>query len=111
MNSINFTYESDDKTIYLEIDGKEAGSLELTTYYNDLYQIELIEIEEEFRGKGFYKMFLIAALNMVPNITGLFSNNRNQYSNKVYEKWTGKELDSKQEIVIYLENDNLNFTI
>jgi hypothetical protein len=70
-----------------------------------------VKIEKEFRGMGFYKQMLIAALQM-KKADMLISNNRNYNSNPIYASWAGVEdLDKDQQVNVYLTGETLCFDI
>ena len=61
-------------------------------------------------GKGFYKMLLIATLNLT-GFESLSSNDRNSYSNPAYKKWCNNEnLSQSTEVIISVQNEDLIFT-
>ncbi len=98
------TFEFLENTIWMEIDGSSAGMIEISENC-----IEKVEIEESFRGKGFYKSLLLAALQM-SELDSLRSNQRNSYSNPAWEKWVGEELEYTDECFVCIDGEGLFFT-
>ena len=99
-------------------DDREQEYLSIVVNYNDDYagellineetcEIRYVEIVPGYRGKGLYKMLLIAALQEVEE---LISTDRNKFSNPCYIKWMGVEsLSNTQSVTITLDNEKLNF--
>lgn len=99
-------------------DDREQEYLSIIVNYNDEYAGELlvnedtceirnVEIVPEYRGKGLYKMLLIAALQEVEE---LISTDRNKFSNPCYIKWMGVELlNNTQKVTITLDDEKLTF--
>ena len=103
MKEIKFTYENQTCTMF--INQIEAGHIELGGE-----EIMYSEIEEEFRGKGYYSMLLIAAFNMSESYV-LYSYNRNEFSNPCYEKWVNTDLEETETLVICVDDEKLNISI
>lgn len=103
MKSLKFEYsEGTYRKVTMFVDNNEAGYIEVSGE-----EIMYSYIEEEYRGKGFYKMLLIAALNLT-GYQVLYSMNRNEYSNPCYAKWTGDEmLNENENIIINLDGEKL----
>lgn len=105
MNTINFKFEQKEyKKTSIFVNGQLAGYIEVSGE-----EIMYSFLEEEYRGKGLYKMMLIASINL-GNEAILYSFNRNEYSNPCYEKWVNDSLDAKEPICITLEDESLVFT-
>jgi hypothetical protein len=88
----NLTTTFDNDTYYLNINGQEVGFLELGEGDNSCRQIGKVEIYEDFKGKGLYRVFLTTILT-IGEIEQLYSNNRNEDSNPVWNHWTNSELN------------------
>ena len=106
MKNIEFKFEKKTyRKVIMIIDGNEAGYIEFSGE-----EIMYSFIEEEYRGKGLYKMLLIAALNL-GGYDILYSFNRNEYSNPVYQKWMNDDTLSEDEnIAISLNGEKVDFT-
>jgi hypothetical protein len=112
MKTLNFTLTKDENdTITVYKNNQEAGYLDVSNVSDKLVgEIEHVEIYENFRGQGLYKMILIAMLNL-SNYQVLLSNNRNNTANAIYEHWVGQELSGTDQVEIRLENESLRFDI
>lgn len=97
----------DHSEIFLMVDDKCAGFIRVN---NEDGHIEYVEIYPEYRGKGFYKMLLIAAFNL-GGYDVLVSNDRNKMSNVAYEKWSGQSIPKEDTIEILLDGENLKFEL
>lgn len=106
MKNIEFKFEKGTyRKVTMIIDENEAGYIEFSGE-----EIMYSFIEEEYRGKGLYKMLLIAALNLGGYII-LYSFNRNEYSNPVYQKWMNDDTLIESEIIaISLDGEKVDFT-
>jgi GNAT superfamily N-acetyltransferase len=106
MKNIEFKFEKGTyRKVTMCIDGNEAGYIEFSGE-----EIMYSFIEEEFRGKGLYKMLLIAALNLGGYVI-LYSFNRNEFSNPVYQKWMNEDnLSENENIAISLDGEKVDFT-
>ena len=92
--------------VYLNIGGVLVGELKID---EEDGHIEFVEIQPDFKGKGFYKMLLLAGLQEVPE---LYSDDRNVFSNPAYKHWTNDNLLSCEDTVyIEIENESLKFQI
>lgn len=108
MNNINITKE--DSKVVLEIGCEKVAFLKVANEGFGSYRIENIEIDEEYRGRGFYKMLLIAAFNIF-GIDTLRSDNRNHNSNPIYCKWTNSDISGDDQVYIQLCGESLEFTV
>jgi len=113
MSNEKITFENvKGEGIYLDIDGEEAAVLNYALLSDNptspVYQIELVEVEEEFRGRGFYKMLLHAFFSFNTNAV-LNSNDRNEKSNAIYRKWCDFSLEKEQEVNIILKDEAFIF--
>ena len=76
-----------------------------------VYRIENIQINDRFKGKGYYRQVLSAAFDLLKMDT-LYSFNRNELSNPIYKFWTNDEtLSSEKRVWIEKINGVLCFTI
>ena len=91
-NLLELTYNEETFTFHLTIDGKDAGFLEKGEGSDSCRQIGHVEIKEEFKGKGLYRLF-IAAILQTSEVEQFYSDNRNYESNPVWEHWTGEQLE------------------
>lgn len=116
MNTIKFEIEDwsenenegvNHSEVFVMVDGKCAGFLRVN---NENGHIEYVEIYSNYRGKGFYKMLLIAAINLT-GLDTLHSNDRNQMSNLAYEKWLGQSLPKEYDVFISVIDEQLNFSL
>ena len=105
METIEFKFEKGTyRKVTMTIDGDEAGYIEFSGE-----EIMYSFIEEEYRGKGLYKMLLISALNLGGYVI-LYSYNRNEYSNPVYQKWMNDDtLSENENIAISLDGERIDF--
>lgn len=113
MNNIEFCIENENygfPAIELIIDGIVRGSFEVANEGFGSFRIENVVIDSEYRGKGFYKMLIIAAFNMF-SIDTLRSDNRNEKSNPCYEKWCGQDLCENETVFIQRDGEQLIFTV
>jgi len=103
--------ENDSDTICLQVNGTDAGYICFNNINENIVaHIEDVQIEREFRGRGYYRMLLTAIFNLA-GYDVLFSDNRNSSSNPIYEKWTGSELEDDQPIEIRLDGEDFEFDI
>ena len=110
MTTFNFSSDNFQK-VTLEIDGQYAGQITVASEGGNNFRIEDVEVEKEYRGKGFYKALIIAAFNLF-DIKTLRSENRNYRSNPVYQHWTGNEdLGENENVWISIDGETLSFDI
>ena len=92
-------------------DNFEIGALTVASEGFGAYRIEMIQINERFKGKGYYRQILSAAFDLL-KIDTLYSFNRNELSNPIYKAWTGDDtLSGQKRVWIEKLNDVLCFTI
>jgi ribosomal protein S18 acetylase RimI-like enzyme len=103
----NLTFTRSERTVKLTVDGEEVGHIEVADL-GGAYYIEDVNIDPQFRGRGFYKMLLIAVFQLF-GAEMLVSNNRSDTANFCYEKWTGQELERTQEVTIGLYGEQIEF--
>ncbi len=107
---ISFEFEEEESTIWMEIDGKSAGSLVLDEMSCGDALIGNVDINEEYQGKGLYKQ-LIASVFSLSEVESLRSNNRNENSNPCWEKWTGRELEFDEPCFCDMESHGVVFSV
>lgn len=92
------------------VDSTEIGHISFTNFNDDIVaHIEHIQISEEYRGRGIYKMLLSALFNLT-SYSVILSDCRNEYSNKTYKNWLNIEtLNDNDQVEIRLENDTFYF--
>jgi ribosomal protein S18 acetylase RimI-like enzyme len=73
------------------------------------FRIEFVEISEEFRGLGIYKMLLTNAFKLF-GIEKLRSYSRNENSNPAYQKWVGENIAASDKVLIKISKGNLCFS-
>lgn len=106
----HISYSIENGTVYLDINGEQAGYIKLSDM-GGAYQIEKSEIDEEYRGKGYYKGLLLAAIQLT-GAAMLISNERNENSNRAYISWTGNDdLEGDQQVNIYVVGEKMFFDI
>ena len=117
MKNLNFkltTSENseDNDNITAYIDSAEIGHISFTNFNDNIVaHIEHIQISEEYRGRGMYKMLLSALLN-ITSYSVILSDCRNGYSNKIYKKWLNAEnLDDNDKVEIRIEDEKFYFEI
>ena len=103
MENFTVTYNEENETYWLNINDVDAGFLTLGTGSDDCRQIGEVEIYESFKGKGLYRTLLTVVLQ-ISGIEQLYSDNRNETSNAIWEHWTGEELD--YEDMCYVDVDS-----
>jgi len=115
MKNLNFNLteanENGNLQIDVELNGEYAGNIEFTDYNMGVVaHVENIKIESEFRGKGLYRMLLMTIFNLT-SFEVIVSDNRNDYSQPIYQHWINEEIESDTMIEIRLEDENLSFEI
>ena len=97
-----FGYDNEVQVGFFTVTGEGMGT----------FRIEQSEIEKEYRGKGLYKLFILAAFDLIAGLEIIRSHERNLHSNYAYIKWTGVEsLDPEQIVWIQKAGNRLEFTI
>jgi hypothetical protein len=104
MENLTVTFNEETTTYWLNINGVDAGFLELGTGSKDCRQIGNVEIYKDFAGKGLYRTLLTAILQ-ISEIEQFYSDNRNETSNAIWEHWTGEELDFEEICYVDLNSD------
>ena len=111
MKSFTVTYNEENQTYWLNINGVDAGFLTIGTGSDDCSQIGAVEIYETFKGKGLYRTLLTAVLH-ASGIEQLYSDNRNETSNAIWEHWTEEELEYEDMCYVDLNADGtLDFIV
>ncbi len=96
----NYTYIFTDKNNNEEFVGRLVMSSD--------FSLGEVFVDQKYRGKGFYKIFLKA---VIAEDGYLLSNNRNDNNNGIYEYWMNEEIEYTDNITIELGRDgNLTFT-
>lgn len=91
--------------VRIETDSDIIGELRIN---EDDGHIEYVEIYQEYKGKGFYKMLLISALQ---EVSELVSDDRNKFSNPAYCKWINENIGMDDTIYISIDGESLKFTL
>ena len=94
----------------LFVDGVFAGFIELSDEGCGTFRIENTEIEDQYRGKGLYRVLISGAFDVF-GASVIRSAERNINSNWCYRNWTGNdELDQNAVVWIEKNNETLVFT-
>lgn len=104
MKNFTVTYNEENKTYWLNINGNEAGFLTAGEGSDDCRQIGEVEFYSGFKGKGLYRILLTAILQ-ISGIEQFYSDNRNETSNAIWEHWTSMELDYEDMCYVDLNTD------
>lgn len=99
-----------EKNVYIITqEGEMVGSL-LMDRCGEHRDIRNVTVTPEYRGQGYYRKMLIAALG-IDGVKSLISTARVTASNNCYRHWTGDpDLKGGDTVFITLENGQLKFT-